>query len=162
MVVVLIVRLMHSWCLRYKSYAHKNSLKSFSSRKADWTKSNHLSLLLHSTAIVGYNTLAIPTWNKRLTTGKQVNCSWVRVGQGEGKLPQTEHTHGNSGVLTLYISFYAKAMVQSMSIMLAFMLKELSRHASCDTCHSQLEFSDNHLVYYMLIILQFYNNIFCR
>ena len=27
--------------------------------------------------------------------------------QGEGKPPQTEHTRGNSGVLTLYISFYA-------------------------------------------------------
>ena len=29
------------------------------------------------------------------------------------------------------------------------MLKELSRHASRDICHNQLEFSDYHLVYYV-------------
>ena len=33
-----------------------------------------------------------------------------------------------------------------MSILLAFMLKELSCHASCDICHNQLEFFDYHLV----------------
>ena len=36
-----------------------------------------------------------------------------------------------------------------MSIFLAFMLKELSHHASRDICHNQLEFSDYHLVYYL-------------
>ena len=39
-----------------------------------------------------------------------------------------------------------------MSILLEFMLKELSRHTSRDICRNQLEFSDYYLVYYMPII----------
>ena len=35
-----------------------------------------------------------------------------------------------------------------MSILLAIMLKELSRHASCDICRNQSEFTDYYLVYY--------------
>ena len=42
---------------------------------------------------------------------QQNNPYRARVGQGEGKPPQMEHTHGSLGVLTLYISFYARAMV---------------------------------------------------
>ena len=39
-----------------------------------------------------------------------------------------------------------------MSILLAFMLKELLRHALRDIYRNQLEFSDYYLVYYMPII----------
>ena len=38
-----------------------------------------------------------------------------------------------------------------MSILLAFMLKELSRQASCDICRNQLEFSDYYVVYYVYV-----------
>ena len=46
-----------------------------------------------------------------------------------------------------------------MSILLAFMLKELSRHASRDICRNQLEFSDYYLVYYMPIICRLSNKV---
>ena len=36
-----------------------------------------------------------------------------------------------------------------MSILLVFMLKELSHHASCGIFHNHLEFSIYHLVYYV-------------
>ena len=48
---------------------------------------------------------------KQMIKDKQENCYQVQVGQREGKPPQMEHTQGNSGALTLYISFYAQAMV---------------------------------------------------
>ena len=44
----------------------------------------------------------------------------------------------------------------TMSILLVFMLKELSPNASRDICRNQLEFSNYHLVYYMLIIWRKY------
>ena len=72
--------------------------------------------------------------------------------QGEGKPPQTEHTRGNSGILTLYISFYAQ---ESISILLVFMLKELLRHASCDIYHNQLEFP-------IIILYTSYMPIICQ
>ena len=57
-----------------------------SSQTVDQTKLSRLILLLHCTAIAGYNTLVIATWNKRPTTGKQENRYRARVGQVEENL----------------------------------------------------------------------------
>ena len=62
--------------------------------------------------------------------------------------------------LTLYVHTYHSMYEQwfhlRISILLAFMFKELSRHASCDIYCNQLEFSNYNLVYYMLIIWRYY------
>ena len=39
-----------------------------------------------------------------------------------------------------------------MSILLAFVLKELSRHISCDICRNQSEFSDYHFVSKLMVV----------
>ena len=91
--------------------AHKKMPEEVcSSWTVDQTKSSRLILLLHCTAIAGYNTLVIATRNKCPTTGKQENRYRAQFGKGEGKPPQTK-SRGSSGVLTLCILFYARAMV---------------------------------------------------
>ena len=60
----------------------------------------------------------------------------------ERKPPQMEDTRDNSSMLTVYLLFYAFAVIQSVPILLVFMVKELSLCAPCDICHKQSEFSE--------------------
>ena len=68
LVVALIGRLMHGvtsvapWRLKIRELAHKKMPEEVcSSRTVDQTKLSRLILLLHCTAIAGYNTLVIAT-----------------------------------------------------------------------------------------------------
>ena len=58
-------------------------------------------------AITGYHTSRKTSYNQWLATDKQEICYRARVSQGERKSPQTEDTHDNSSMLTLYLLFYA-------------------------------------------------------
>ena len=58
-------------------------------------------------AIAGYHTSRKTSYNQWLATDKQEIFYQVQVSQGERKPPQTEDTHDNSSMLTLYLLFYA-------------------------------------------------------
>ena len=70
-----------------------------------------------------------------------------------------EYSHDNTSMLTLFLLFYAWAMVKSVGILLALMIKEPLRRASHEICHNSSEFYNYYLVYYLPIILQWYMHL---
>ena len=65
-------------------------------------------------AITGYHTssdISNSQQQPTAATDKQVNCYWAWVSQEQWKPPQTEHAHDNSSMLTVFLLFYACAMV---------------------------------------------------
>ena len=117
-------------------------------------KSSHLLPLPWCTDITGYHTSRKTNYNQWLATDKQEIHYWVRVSQGERKLPETEDTRDNSSCSCTKHYTYCFMHEQSMSISLVFMIKELSCLAPRDICCKQSEFSDYYLVYCLPIILQ--------
>ena len=61
--------------------------------------------------IAGYHPSRKTSYNQWLATDKQEIRYCARVSQGGRKPPQTEYTRDNSSMLTLYLLFYACAMV---------------------------------------------------
>ena len=84
-------------------HVRKIAWSSHLCRPLDWPKSSHIFLLPWCTAIAGYHTSRKTSYNHWVATDKQEICYRVQVSQGERKPPQTEDTHDNSRMLTLYL-----------------------------------------------------------
>ena len=131
----------------------KIAWSSHSCRPVDQPKSSRLLLVPWCTTIAGYHTSRKTSYNQWLATDKQEICYQARVSQGEGKPPQTKHTHDKSSMLMLAILI---VLCMSNDFICAYITvihdKEFSRHAPCDICCKQSEFFDYYLVYYPPII----------
>ena len=115
----------------------ENGLSSHSSQPVDQPKLRSLLLLPWCSAIAGYYTSSDNSNNQQQLTAGYRQTSKSPPGTSQPRRMKTTYIHNNSSMWTLPPVLCMSSVVYSVAASLAFMIKELSCHASPEICRKQ-------------------------